>query len=116
MSDRIFIELYVDEDVSVHVAELIRARGFSAITTLEAQNLGKSDHEQLTYAIDQHKVFLTHNRIDFEKLAVNYFDEGQHHAGIIIATRRHPAQIVSRLLAILGSTMSDEMIDQIKYI
>jgi hypothetical protein len=35
----IFIELYLDEDVSVLVADLVRARGFTAITTREAGRL-----------------------------------------------------------------------------
>jgi hypothetical protein len=33
---RLFIELYLDEDVSVLVAKLVRALGFEAITTQEA--------------------------------------------------------------------------------
>jgi hypothetical protein len=32
---RLFIELYLDEDVDVLVAGLIRARGFQTITTQE---------------------------------------------------------------------------------
>ena len=35
----IFIEVYLDEDVDVLVADLLRARGFVAITTREAGNL-----------------------------------------------------------------------------
>jgi hypothetical protein len=33
---RLFIALYLDEDVSVLVAELLRARGFTTQTTQEA--------------------------------------------------------------------------------
>ncbi len=40
MNDLLFIELYLDEDVSVLVGARIRARGFSAVSTLEAGNLG----------------------------------------------------------------------------
>ena len=66
---RLFIELYLDEDVSVLVASLLRARGFVAVTTLEAGRLGQSDAGQLEYAVEQRKVLLTHNRADFEALA-----------------------------------------------
>jgi hypothetical protein len=116
MREKIFIELYLDEDVSVLIAELIRARGFSAVTSVEAGNLGKNDREQLKFAADSQSVFLTHNRVDFEKLAVEYFEQGHHHAGIIIAARRPPALVALRPLTILGSTTGDEMIDQIRYI
>ncbi|MBV9384927.1 MAG: DUF5615 family PIN-like protein [Chroococcidiopsidaceae cyanobacterium CP_BM_ER_R8_30] len=58
----LFIELYLDEDVDVLVAALLRARGFVATTAQELGQLQKSDKEQLAYAVSQHKTFLTHNR------------------------------------------------------
>ena len=66
---RLFIELYLDEDVSALVADLIRARGFVALTTPEAGQIGVSDAAQLEYAVSQRKALLTHNRADFEALA-----------------------------------------------
>jgi hypothetical protein len=47
----LFIDLYLDEDVDVLVADLIRARGFTVITTQEAGNIGGSDRQQLAAAI-----------------------------------------------------------------
>jgi hypothetical protein len=73
---QLFIELYFDEDVDVLVAELIRARGFSAITTREAGQLGRDDAVQLAYAADQQKTLVTHNWVDFEALAQAYFNAG----------------------------------------
>lgn len=67
--NRLFIELYLDEDVSVLVAKLVRARGFLVTTTLEEGQLGNSDSRQLDYAVSRQKTLLTHNRDDFEKLA-----------------------------------------------
>ena len=43
---RLFVELYLDEDVDVLVADLLRARSFQATTTQEARQTGKSDAEQ----------------------------------------------------------------------
>lgn len=65
----LFIELYLDEDVDVLVAELLTRRGYSAITARDAGTLGQSDSEQLAYAVGQRRALLTHNRVDFEKLA-----------------------------------------------
>jgi len=42
---RLFIELYLDEDVDVLIADLIRARGFKSSTTQEAGQKGKQDDE-----------------------------------------------------------------------
>jgi len=112
----LFIDLYLDEDVSVLIAELIRARGFSVTTTLDAQNLGRSDQEQLEFAIVHKQTLLTHNRADFEALAQSYFSSTRLHHGIIIAMRRRPHTIVARLLAVLNSRTKDEIQNQLLYI
>ncbi len=113
---KLFIELYLDEDVDVLVAELIRARGFSAITTVEAGQLQNEDAEQLTYVIAHERTLVTHNRVDFEALAQTYFAAGQSHPGIIIAVRRSPYDIAQRLLVLLNNLTADEMRNQVRYI
>jgi hypothetical protein len=113
---QLFIELYLDEDVSVMVAALMRARGFGATTTQQAGNLGGSDHGQLAYATDRRMTLLTHNRRDFETLTQQYFNSSQDHQGVIIAVRRPPREIVQRLLKILNSTTQDEIKNQLRYI
>lgn len=112
----LFIELYLDEDVDVLVADLLAARGFVATTTTEAGNKGKSDAEQLAIAAAAQQTILTHNRIDFEKLAEQYFDQGKQHCGIIIAVRRPAQEIAQRLLIILNQVTADEMKNQMRYI
>jgi len=114
--DKLFIELYFDEDVDVLVADLIRARGFCAITTRDTGNLHKDDDEQLDYAASNQLTFITHNRADFEARALEYFSSGKTHYGIIIAVRRPPQDVVRRLLVILNNVTADEMINQIRYI
>jgi predicted nuclease of predicted toxin-antitoxin system len=64
----IFIHVYLDEDVDVLVASLLRSRGFEATTAHQARQLGKSDAEQLQYAVSQSAAILTHNRIDITPL------------------------------------------------
>ena len=109
--NRVFIDIYLDEDVDVLVADLLRARGFIAVTTRDAGNLGTTDSNQLSYAVSAQKALLTHIRVDFEALAA-----GQTHFGIIIAVRRPAHEIVRRLLAILNQVTADEMIEQLRYI
>lgn len=114
--NRLFVDLYLDEDVNVLVADLVRARGFNAVTTQEAGRKGTSDADQLTFAASQQWTLLTHNRNDFEELAQEYFAAGKSHSGIIIATRRVPHEIARRLLVILNHVTADEVINQIRYI
>ncbi|SRR5258708_20478928 len=111
-----FIRLYLDEDVSVLVGEMIRARGFNVLTTRDAGNLAASDKEQLGFSTLEGRVLLTHNRVDFEQLAVQYFEDQAEHSGIILAVRRLPNDIVFRLLSILNTVDAEEMVRQIRYI
>ncbi len=113
---RLFIDLYLDEDVDVLLADLISARGFVAITTREAGQLGNDDATQLAFAVSQQRTFFAHNRADFEFLAQSYFAAGQSHYGIIIAVRREPYELARRLLAILNHISADEMQDQLRYL
>ena len=112
----LFIELYLDEDVDVLVAELLKARGFAVVTTREAGQLGQPDVSQLAYAVTNSKTLLTHNRADFEALARSYFERGHEHAGIILAVRHSPHEIVRRLLLILNAVTADEMRNIVRYI
>lgn len=113
---RLFIELYLDEDVDVLVADLVRAHGFKATTTQEAGQTGKNDDKQLAYAVSQQSTLLTHNRVHFEALAQEYCAIGKMHCGIIVAVRRPVYELVQRLLVILNHVTADEMENQIRYI
>lgn len=95
---------------------LLRARSFTAVTTQEAGLPGRSDAEQLEFAVAQQKVLLAHNRADFEALARDYFSTNRKHHGIVIAVRRSPHEIVARLLLVLNSVTADEMENQLRYI
>lgn len=95
---KLFAELYLDEDVDVLLVRLVRARGLAAQTTLEADNLGATDTEQLAYASAQGLVMLTHNRGDFENLHRQWEAEERPHAGILVAVRRPPYEIATRRL------------------
>ncbi|MEH2465433.1 DUF5615 family PIN-like protein [Nostoc sp.] len=86
----LFIRLYLDEDVNVLVADLLKARGFDALTIRDAGQLHTSDEEQMACAISQGRTLVTHNRTDFEELIQAYFDSEQMHYEVIYAVRRPP--------------------------
>ena len=116
MSQRLFIELYLDEDVDILIADLARGYGFVAETTRDADQLGCNDAAQLEYAVNHQKTLLTHNRADFERLAAVYFETGKAHYGIILAVRRSPYEIVKRLLLLLNHVTWEEIQNQVRYI
>jgi predicted nuclease of predicted toxin-antitoxin system len=114
--NRLFVELYLDEDVDILLAELLRHQGFSATTARSAGQLHKTDAEQLEYAVSLGMTLLTHNRDDFEALARQYFEANRQHYGIIIAVQRPPHQLLRRLDVVLSNITADEMENQLVYI
>ena len=113
---RFFAELYLDEDVSVRIAEILRGHGYEVRTAREEGMLGTTDAEQLAFAAAQGRVFLTHNRTDFEELAVQYFEEDRSHAGIVCAVRRPPHECAQRLMILLNDRTAAEFENQLLYI
>ena len=51
--------LYLDEDVNVRLAPLLRARHFEVSTTLEHKMLGIDDAQQLEFALSIQSVLVT---------------------------------------------------------
>jgi predicted nuclease of predicted toxin-antitoxin system len=113
---QLFARIYLDEDVSVLLASLLRSRGFEVMTTQESGNAAASDERQLEYAASDGLALLTHNRTDFEQLADQYFRNGRRHAGIIIAVRRMPHDILRRVLTLLNENSADEIANNVWYV
>ncbi len=113
----LYLRLYFDEDVAADIVDNLRARGFNVRCAREASMLHRSDDDQLTIAVSQGRVLVTHNRHDFETRHKRYLETGQAHYGIIIARRRpRPEHVVSRLLDLLNRVTVDEMMNQLRYI
>ncbi|MBA4121234.1 MAG: DUF5615 family PIN-like protein [Acidobacteria bacterium] len=112
----LFSKVYLDEDVNVLIAELVRLQKFKSLTASEVGRKGKTDAEQLEYAAQNGYAILTHNRIDYEELARDYFAKDKTHREIIIAVRRPIHEIAERLLKVLNDFTADEMTNQIIYI
>ena len=108
--------VYLDEDVSVVLAAILRARGFNTLTVRDAKQLGRSDAAQLTVASEANRVFLIHNRVDFEQLYREWLESGKPHAGIIIARRRLPIELATRVGRLLSRLSSEDLVNQLLYI
>ncbi|MGI8467670.1 MAG: DUF5615 family PIN-like protein [Pyrinomonadaceae bacterium] len=113
---KIFIEIYLDENVHILIAKIIQSHGFKAVTTQDVGRKGASDNKQLEYANEKGYIILTHDRADFEELAAEYFASGKNHCGIVILADNSPQEIARRMLSVLNDFTADEMKNQIIYI
>jgi predicted nuclease of predicted toxin-antitoxin system len=92
------LRIYLDEDVDVLLAPLLATYGLDSLTTIAASNLSRRDEDQLAFAGQESRVIVTHNRTDFERLAVTWWGQQRDHAGIILAIRRPDTYDLARHL------------------
>jgi predicted nuclease of predicted toxin-antitoxin system len=108
--------LYLDQDVPVQLAGMLRAQGVDVLTTLEAGALGQSDDRQLADAVASGRVLVTHNRDDFEQRHTEYRTEGRPHFGIIIAAQRRSLGLTrDHILYLLNRYDRDQLRDNLFY-
>ena len=110
-----FAALYTDEDISALVATLLKSRGLDITTVPEQANLGKTDREQLEFATSLCRCILTHNRVDFERLHLQYIDENKQHCGIIIVPQKNPYEIARRIGILVSALTVEEINNQLLY-
>lgn len=96
------IKLYIDEDLSDRVAVALRSRGFDAISAHEVDMRGKTDKEQLDYAIKHNRIILTRNIKHFVNLQREYYKEGLPHNGILVTDYLPLKELIRRLTKFLN--------------
>jgi predicted nuclease of predicted toxin-antitoxin system len=107
------VSLYLDEDVRVLLAEILRGRGYDVIHTIEVNRTGKSDEEQLAYAVRRKMAILTHNTGDFAALARYYEKQGKAHFGIIVSPQIPFSELLRRTLKLLSANSQEFFFNQL---
>jgi predicted nuclease of predicted toxin-antitoxin system len=106
------IKFYTAEHIPKTVADGLRRRGVDVLTTQEAGMLGVSDEEQLAFAANQGRVFLTGDD-DFFRLHA----QGIQHVGIVYTNRQTPiGQIIRGLMLIYEVLDASDMQNHIEYV
>jgi predicted nuclease of predicted toxin-antitoxin system len=110
------IALLLDEDVRPMLGEILRQRGYDAIHVLEAGRAGKSDAEQLVYAVSQRGTILTHNIRHFRLLNQRYHEEDRQHFGILLSAQVPLRDLLRRALRFLGRHTADDLMNNVLWL
>ena len=76
-----------DEDFPVPVAEALNSRGFDVVAAVNLPPRGLADDDQLRRATRMGRVFISHNRRDFVRVAHEFRRRGEAHAGMLLLPR-----------------------------
>lgn len=108
-------DFYIDENVPVRIAELLRHHGHNSVTTRDLRQEGAGDEEQLLTAAQRGWIFVTYNTKDFVLLHQAWCrwlkadDIPAEHAGILIlpqAPRLSAEQAAQELIDLVDSGRS----------
>jgi predicted nuclease of predicted toxin-antitoxin system len=78
------MRLLLDECLSHVIAEQLRRRGYDVVSVQEIDRRNLSDAEQMGYAAEQRRAFVTYNVVHFEELIIDWFEQGRSHYGVIL--------------------------------
>jgi predicted nuclease of predicted toxin-antitoxin system len=111
------IRIYTNESVSVAITEGLTRRGVDAFSARDIGNLGLTDYEQLTYALNEKATIFTHDT-DFLKIAAKWMTEERTHHGI---TYGHQAsysigEYVLKLRTLTSVLTSDDIVKHIEFL
>lgn len=95
------VKLLLDEDVQLDLASALRKRGYEAIHVQELGRKGRSDREQIEYAIEQESCMFSFNVKDFVLIHNDYVISEKEHFGIIVSPQLTIGEALRRLLALL---------------
>lgn len=92
------------------------ARGVDVITVAEAGMLERSDEEQLNWTSAPNRVLYSFNVKDFYRLHSRLLEQGQSHAGIILAPQQRYSVggQVRGILRLIAVKSAEEMHNQVE--
>ncbi len=116
---KLYVSLYLDEDVTNQLAALIRQRGFEAVSAIDIRMTERPDEEHLAYAAEHNLTLLAYNERDYLGLAQQWTAHGRSHAGILLSDQfslRQLGELLRRVLNFLNRVTPDEMVNAVRYL
>jgi predicted nuclease of predicted toxin-antitoxin system len=110
------LKLFLDEDIHTGLSHALRQRGFDVVHAQDLKRKGKSDSEQLAFAVQEERCFVTFNVRDFVNLHNQYVGQNQEHWGIIVSRQIAIGETLRRLLKKIGFATRADFKNRIEFL
>jgi len=110
------LKLFLDEDIHTGLSHALRQRGYDVVHAQDLKRKGKSDNEQLAFAVQEERCLITFNVRDFVKLHNQYAEQSREHWGIIVAQQMPIGEALRRLLKKIGLATQEEFKNRVEFL
>ena|ERR1043165_7733730 len=108
--------LLLDEHIWAYLATLLREQGFDVIHATEVDLVATPDDKILAYAVGEHRAVVTFNIRHFIPLAVQYYEDGKEHYGVVVSNQLSRGELQKRVIKLLKSVTAKELMNAVKYL
>lgn len=109
-------KLLLDEHIWAYLANILCEQGFDVIHVCEVGLDATPDNEILQYAVSKHRAVLTFNIKDYIPLAIQYFEDGKEHYGVVVSDEILQGELQKRVTKLLQSISADELMNTIRFL
>jgi predicted nuclease of predicted toxin-antitoxin system len=99
-------KLYLDEDVSPRLADMLRSAGFDAVSARDISALGETDRQQFERARASGRTIFSYNFYDFDAIARSEAQAGRPHSGIIVSYYQYDSDQLGVLAAAIAAFLA----------
>lgn len=110
------IKLYLDEDIFHNLAPVLRSRGYDVVSVYEVEMRGKSDEEQLEWAIAQNRTLVSFNARHYATLAETFYQANKPHPGILVSPQIGFSELLRLLLNVLIRSTPDQLYNTLQWL
>lgn len=108
--------LLLDEHIWAYLAKLLRQQGFDVIHVNEVNLVGTADNKIMSYAVGERRAVVTFNIRDFIPLAIQYYEDGKEHYGIVVSNQLSRGELQKRVFKLLKSVTAEELMNAVRYL
>lgn len=108
--------LLLDEHIWIELVTRLTQHGYDVTHIVSLGKRGLDDSSILELAAREDRVVLTFNSRDFMSLALQWFEVGKDHAGIVLSPELSRGDLLRRSLEFLEATSADDMRNQVRWL
>ncbi|MEZ4769515.1 MAG: DUF5615 family PIN-like protein [Caldilineales bacterium] len=108
--------LLLDEHIWRGLVHIFFQEGYDVVHIVDLGGRGMSDSDVMALAEQEDRVILTFNSRDYIPLAIDWFEQGRDHPGVLVSPELSRGELQRRVRLFLQNTSADEMFNQIRWL